>query len=201
MIQAMSRGAGSRSAGKKTPILSLAIVFILSLVFPNQSLFAAKPEAPAQAQSTPMPSQAQPLVKVVAAIPQVEVVVPSAAAQPVALFSCSFTTKSGGINLNQPASCFTLEISHFAPNQQTLAVRALPQISPKVVVASWPVKVSSPSLAQAPGAQSIPVLPLTAFAIGIGFLVSDRRVKAKIVNSANNFRQTLNLHQLQVLRC
>jgi len=203
----MSREAGSRSAGKKIPILSLIVVFLFSLVFPNQSLFAVKETVPNQQQNQAAVTL-QPLVKVVTAAAETQVTVASQSNPATLSPACVGVAQSGDVlqnaglvNLDQPASCFSLEVSHLAFNPRELSVSVLPQINNKVVVAPWPVQISSASFSGVPFSPSSPALPLVSFTIAIGFFVLSRRLRGRIINSVSTLKQTLTLHQLQVLRC
>jgi len=109
--------------------------------------------------------------------------------------------EAASVNLNSPANCFSLSVSHSASPQWHLAVKALPATQTKIVVASFPEQIASASFGRAPFEPLIPVFPAAAFVAAAMFAEAEKKIISKTIKAAVSAKQALSLQQLQVLRC
>jgi hypothetical protein len=121
--------------------------------------------------------------------------------------ACSAGTAAGGdlvqgagaINLNQPASCFSLSSVQLAA-AASLAVVAI-HSAVKIVVASHVDILALPSLIPQPFSQSgaLPIMVFAAFGV---LVFEEKKAFQKIIISfSQGFKKILTIYQLQVIRC
>jgi len=109
---------------------------------------------------------------------------------------------AGNLNLNEPANCFTLEVSQpvVVPPPLTVESAAVSYSDIKVVVNG--ASLSSPNLLPEPISSATPIVPQVFFGIVLSYgLLRRKLLKAKIINATALFKESLTLQQLQMLRC
>lgn len=145
------------------------------------------------------------LVKVVAALPAQTVVPQAQSASAVTACSvkiaanANLVQNAGAVNLNQPASCFSLAPAQLAA-AASLAVAQL-LLAATVVVVNHSSFFETPFFAPSPlGPGS--ALPALVFAALTVILFEERKsIQKAATRLLGNFIQSLTLHQLRVLRC
>jgi len=199
----------TRNYVKKIAILSITSIFLFGLIFQGGSIFGSTANASRQ-QENPQPAITPQLIKVVSAQATTKIIAVNFSAGSAdipciktAAQSADLVQSTGIINLNQPASCFSLKISSptFEPVKLSVMPLNLPPV--KVLVAARPGPVISPGgLSQAPLKSETPVLPAVSLGVIVSFAIASRR---KIFRTASAgvlvARQALSLQQLRVLRC
>jgi hypothetical protein len=159
-----------------------------------------------QASKTDQSSTAIQLVKVVTVTPN-QRVVPQTFARAPQSTGCSLTASASAgllqngadLNLNQPASCFSL-VPGSAVAQSSLAVVVIHSSATIVLpsrnyIAEKGVFVPSPIKQES----SLPALGFIALAVVL--LEEGKSFKKIVRHSTASFTQSLTLHQLGVLRC
>ena len=193
---------------KKILTKSFIILYALSLILPNQTSFAYSESQSASLQNNQVNTA---LIEVVS-YPQsaiLNIVNPNSVSAAIA--ACGAMTNSsnfnlvqqpGLINLNEPASCFSLQInsSHLVQSKLSVQPLAISYEQAKVFVNSS--RISTATFVPAPVSQNTPILPLLVLAIIEGVVISKKQtLNSKLVGFGHNIRQSLTLHQLQMLRC
>ena len=193
---------------RQTSIYSLITIFVLTLLFPKSGSLEQAAQAQA-AQNNAVKTSATILVTVVqpsvtAKISVSEVAIATSASCFGGAGSQSNIVQNAGVvNLNQPANCFSLSDSssaNFSGVRLSVVSPAMPAV--KVSVITPQVKISAFNFNPAPAGQSIPVLPLTFFATGILWALSERKnIFKKLSQKLSSLKTSLSLQQLQVMRC
>ena len=193
---------------KKILTKSFIILYALSLILPNQTSFAYSESQSASLQNNQVNTA---LIEVVS-YPQsaiLNIVNPNSVSAAIA--ACGAMTNSsnfnlvqqpGLINLNEPASCFSLQInsSHLVQSKLSVQPLAISYEQAKVFVNSS--RISTATFVPAPVSQNTPILPLLVLAIIEGVVISKKQtLNSKLLGFGHNIRQSLTLHQLQMLRC
>jgi len=192
---------------KKILAFSLIFSFSLSLILQNQGVFGSnleqqKTEAPSLANApTVFVHFAQPKPSVRAVVESGKQVTAGAECLLSLGNTQDLVQPTAGLNLNQPANCFNLQIAFQRAVNPKLSVSANEQTFPKVVVVIPPAKIQSPSLAPAPVTGRLPVLPLAAFVFLVSLFELKKLPVSKSFKATSSFKSIFSLHRLMVLRC
>ena len=197
---------------KKALNLSLALAIFLSLAFPAQGAFLSSKQASSKNQASDNSISVTKTIPVVTAKPdQIVIAATPAGGKNILASSCQISAQATGVllqgsfavNLNQPASCFSLTPAHLAVSAAPLAVLPLAQAQPKVVVLVTPPMFSSPDFSTTPASPFVPVLPLAVYGFAILAFSKRRSLKQSFLKLTNNSQGELplTLHQLMMLRC
>ena len=90
--------------------------------------------------------------------------------------------------------------SHLVQSKLSVQPLAISYEQAKVFVNSS--RISTATFVPAPVSQNTPILPLLVLAIIEGVVISKKQtLNSKLLGFGHNIRQSLTLHQLQMLRC
>jgi len=192
---------------KKILTYSLIFSFALGLVLQNQATFGSIIAEQKSVSETLQANLPQVFVQFVQPKSVSNVVVetnPQTALSAQCLFSAvpgkDLVQPTAGLNLNQPANCFDLQIA--APQvRPNLAVTELRQPQTKIVVVVPSAKIQTPSLQNSTPTSQLPVLPLAAAVFSVAVFELKKYLVSKTLKAANSFKVIFSLHQLMVLRC
>lgn len=188
-----------------TFILTSAV--LLGLIFPGGNIFGVQKSAINPQDSRP--AQAQQAVTVISAAPAPQIIADitshnylATACKPEAGASGDILQDAGIINLNQPANCFTLNISRQTYSYAQLFVQPLKAAHSSVAVVYNGPSISSGNVSNAPVKQETPIMPVASFGLAIALAFSFRKnIVRSLNNQASRITDSLTLHQLQMLRC
>jgi len=112
------------------------------------------------------------------------------------------STASNGVNLNQPADCFSLSPAELIQNQTTLSVEPLVEFQQRIVVLPT-ARIAKDFLRIPKGAQQTgtEAIPVGLVLITPGLTLFSITILLKLKKFANPVRTSLNLAQLQIMRC
>lgn len=199
---------------KKILTFNLIIIFVLTVAFPFQRVLAVGFFTSSTTENYKAISTSE--VTVVNAVQTNKATLSVSGQNPdsVLALSCqvpavqNFGLENGlvqnepAINLNQPANCFSLTSVQPTSLKIELAVEPLVAAHPLVAVVKTVPYISGPNLAQAPLAQSLPILPFSFFTFGIVYaLWSKKSLKKGLSLLKNQISLAVNFQQMQVLRC
>ena len=189
---------------KKTLKTYLVVSVMLALIFPHN--FEVFRHAEAKQASDFSPGDL-PIIRVISSFTPAAVIVPD---KSTAINLCqnsspvvdNLVQDSGNINLNQPASCFSLKLGTVAKSE-SLVVQPLAAAPVRIIVTNVRPEISAEALASGQGpAAALPLLPATyAFSVMTIFAFAKKLAdKARRIKAAQP-DLTLSLGRLQVLRC
>jgi hypothetical protein len=180
--------------------------FFLFLIIFSQVLPVGVFASPKAAQTTMKSVALSPqLVKVTVIKPAQTITTGQVAAAATASCVASKTLEAnlvqgnGGINLNQPASCFSLSQGHVVASGPLIVVSAKPLAT--IIVVNHSAVFESPYFMPQPYAKE-GALPVLAFAASALFIFEERK-KVKNISFAlfESPKKLLTVYQLQVIRC
>jgi hypothetical protein len=177
----------------------LSFFIIVSLAVPA-GVFANSPAVFSPAGQAPVVT-AQ--VVTVTAVKSQQTVVPQSSAASscsfAAMASAGLTQNFGVINLNQPASCFSLVLAKAAALPSLTVTVAHPAA---VVVVQNQNRISGAPLFVPKQAGQDTALPSLVFIVSVVLMFEERKSIQKTFNRlSKNIIQSLTLHQLGILRC
>jgi hypothetical protein len=180
----------------------ISLFILLSLILPV-GVFAREKGLFEQPKQLKAPSVQA--VKVISLTPTASVVPQANNRQ--SSTSCSLSSNlpsnllqnAGAINLNQPASCFTLAHAQLTAVAKLFVV-APPALAAIVVVAHDYI-FQTPTLAPQPMATTSS-LPIAIFVALVIFVFEDNKFFKKIgIIASESFKKSLTVYELQVIRC
>ena len=195
---------------RKITSYSLITAVFLSLIFPNLSVFSVAASKGKETQNQNQNPPRQAIINLVSLPAVAQIAVRNYSGRTELSAICSGTVAQSGdilqdtgkINLNLPASCYSLTASRkiLQPANLLLQSLSLPTASIKVIY-HGPV-IAAPDLSQAPVKSQSPVLPAVPFALFVSLVLALRKnILKRALSAAFTLKQTLKLEQLMVLRC
>jgi len=189
---------------RQISIFSL-IFYILSLALPSQTVFAANSGGSSAAASKPILA-IQTVIKVVSVTPSAAQI--QIAEQATSLAACQLQVAKSAdilqdanlINLNQPGSCFALQVSESARQFNLSVVKQQPALA-KIIVVDKNTQIAPYNFAPHTQNSSLPILPLAVYALGISFYAWEKNLSARKLKPFNSLKTFLTFHRLEVLRC
>jgi hypothetical protein len=185
----------------------LTSVFLLGIIFPGGNVFGVqklnidpKENQPAQVRQPITVISAVPSQKIISDITSHNYLATACNAQAAA--SGDLVQDAGLINLNQPANCFTLNISRQTYSYAQLSVQPLNTPHPNVTVLNHSPSISSGNLSNAPVKQQTPIMPVVSFGMALAFAFDFRKnLRRSLNNQASRITSSLTLQQLRIMRC
>lgn len=189
---------------KKIIVLNLIVVISIGLIYKGPVSFFTSATAASYSSGSnrQVPAKRLPNVEVVTLpLPGAVQASVQAVCQNAVLKSGNLVQDEGAINLNQPANCFSLQITSAKVLNLNLAISSLP-VPAKIVVTRSPSFLQNPDFLPSPlDPVSLPAMPAVSLAVLATTLILRKKIIATLLNLKNNQWLFVNTGCLEVLRC